>query len=176
LDVIGYAQRYFDTASRTLQNKDFEGARMHNLNPTAPITLKLEARQIGRKNALVPSWNLELRDLPEPLTLKALLEQIVRSEVEKYNQRQSNSKFVRALTQTQLEAAAESGKISLGGHEAQAQYADAREAVETALLAFQDGLYHVFLNDAQLEDLDAKIVPRDGMSLLFLRLVALAGG
>ena len=101
------------------------------------LTIKLEARQIGRKNALVPSWNLELTDLPEPLTLKALLERIVRSEVEKYNQRQSDSKFVRALTQTDLETAAETGKISLGGRETEARHADAGEAIETAMLAFQ---------------------------------------
>jgi hypothetical protein len=140
------------------------------------LNLKLEARQIGRKNALVPSWNLELTDLPDPLTLKALLERIVRSEVEKYNQRQSDAKFVRALTQSDLETAAESGKISLGGRETEAQHADAGEAIETAMLAFKDGLYYVFLNDEQLESLDEKINPRDGMSLLFLRLVALAGG
>jgi hypothetical protein len=140
------------------------------------LTLKLEARQIGRKNALVPNWNLELPDLPEPLTLKILLERIVRSEVEKYNQRQSDAEFVRALTQSDLETAAETGKISLGGRETEAQYADPNEAIETAMLAFKDGLYYVFLNDEQLESLDEKINPRDGMSLLFLRLVALAGG
>jgi hypothetical protein len=140
------------------------------------LTLKLEARQIGRKNALVPSWNLELTDLPNPLTLKTLLERIVRSEVEKYNQRQSDAKFVRALTQTDLESAAETGKISLGGRETEAQHADASEAIKTAMLAFKDGLYYVFLNDEQLESLDEKIEVKSGMSLLFLRLVALAGG
>jgi hypothetical protein len=149
---------------------------MNTTQHLKPLTIKLEARQIGRKNALVPSWNLELTDLPEPLTLKILLERIVRSEVEKYNQRQSDAKFVRALTQSDLESAAETGKISLGGRETEALHADATEAVETAMLAFKDGLYYVFLNDEQLESLDEKIIPRDGMSLLFLRLVALAGG
>ena len=137
-------------------------------------TITLEARQIGRKNALVPSWNLTL-PLEPTATLRELLEMIVRSEVEKYNQRQSDNTFVRALTHAQLESAAETGKISLGGNET-ARHADTGEAVETAMLAFKDGLYYVFLNDEQLESLDEKINPRDGMSLLFLRLVALAGG
>ena len=142
---------------------------------TATTTITLEAKQIGRRNALVPSWNLHL-ELPDEITLQALLELIVRSEVEAYNGRQRDAKFVRALTQPELEAAAETGKISLGGRETEAQYANPDEAVETAILAFQDGLYYVFLNDQQLEHLDEKIQTRDGMNLLFLRLVALAGG
>ena len=142
---------------------------------TTQRSIKLEAKQIGRKNALVPSWQIEL-PLPERVTLRDLLAMIVRSEVEAYNGRQRDAQFVRALTQSQLEAAAETGKISLGGREAEALFADAGEAVETAILAFQDGLYYVFLNDEQLEDLNAEIETKDGMSLMFLRLVALAGG
>lgn len=129
-----------------------------------------------RKAALLPSWNLELHNLPETLTLRILLERIVISEVEAYNLRQKDTQFVRALTQNQLEAAAEVGKISMGGRETEALWADPQQAVETALLAFTDGLYYVFLNDQQLERLEEEITVSSEMSLLFLRLVALAGG
>jgi hypothetical protein len=143
---------------------------------TTPLTITLEAKQIGRKATLVPSWNLELHNLPEPLTLRILLKRIVISEVEAYNLRQKDAQFVRTLTQNQLESAAEVGKIDMGGRETEALVADPQATVETALLAFTDGLYYVFLNDHQLESLEEEVRVSPQMSLLFLRLVALAGG
>jgi hypothetical protein len=49
-------------------------------------------------------------------------------------------------------------------------------AVTTALQAFTDGLYFVFLDDVQQQDLDAEVLVRPESRLTFIRLVALPGG
>jgi hypothetical protein len=49
-------------------------------------------------------------------------------------------------------------------------------AVETALLAFEDGLYSVLIDDEPVDGLDEVVVISPHMRVLFLRLVALAGG
>jgi hypothetical protein len=49
-------------------------------------------------------------------------------------------------------------------------------AVAVALQAFEDGLYFVFLDGQQQEDLDAEVRLRPDSTLTFIRLVALAGG
>ena len=138
-------------------------------------TLTLEAKQMGRRAALVPSWTLEL-PLESPVTLQKLLETIVQSEVHAYNTRQRDAKFVRALTEQDMADGAERGKIDPGGREVDAPLADTLDAQREAIQAFKDGLYYVFLNDTQLERLEAAVDTSAPMRLLFLRLVALAGG
>jgi hypothetical protein len=53
---------------------------------------------------------------------------------------------------------------------------DAAAAVDAALLAFGDGFFKVFVGDIELADGDSPLSVADGTSLLFLRLVPLAGG
>jgi hypothetical protein len=68
------------------------------------------------------------------------------------------------------------GKVDAGGREGASAEVDERAAVETALLAFEDGLYFVFVDDAQQESLDGEVRLRPDSRVTFLRLVALAGG
>jgi len=53
---------------------------------------------------------------------------------------------------------------------------DAAAAVDAALLAFEDGLFKVFVAERELADDDDPVVLADGAQLLFLRLMPLAGG
>jgi hypothetical protein len=69
----------------------------------------------------------------------------------------------------------EQGKVDSGGSELD-QKVEAQPAVEVALQAFEDGLYFVFVDDNQIEDLDAMVALKPTSQLLFLRLVPLVGG
>ena len=63
----------------------------------------------------------------------------------------------------------------MGGEDLQ-QSVDEERAVEAAFSTFRDGLYFVFIDDVQVESLDAPVSLRPESELLFLRLVPLAGG
>ncbi len=134
----------------------------------------LEAKQIGRRAALVPSWTLQI-EYDQQLNLRDLITRVVLEEVQAFHNRQRDARLVRVLTEGQIQDGIEAGKIDSLGRESQ-QDINPAEAIQTALLAFEDGLYYVFIGNEQITSLDAPILFRPQMDVLFLRLVALAGG
>ncbi|PYE54154.1 hypothetical protein [Deinococcus yavapaiensis] len=110
-----------------------------------------------------------------PATLRTLLEDLVRQEVERFNDRQERQTLLHVLSERQLVDGASRGKVVSGGQE-QAQHAAVDDAVHVAIRAFRDGLYFVFLDERQLEDLDEELQVTNASTLLLLRLTPLAGG
>ena len=141
-------------------------------------TITIEGKQFGRGRVLFPSWSMPLPPESEEgrLTLRDLIARVVREEVAAFNDRQEARRLVRALTEREIAAGAERGKIDMGGREEALQEADGSAAVDAALLAFEDGLYYVFVDDEQAQALDAPVRLRADSRVTFLRLVALAGG
>jgi hypothetical protein len=111
----------------------------------------------------------------EVVTLRQLLEVLVSHELAAYERRRTSSRTLRVLTPSDLARGAETGRF---GREARGVPAapPLDEAVARAIEAFTDGLYFVFLDDVQLEDLDAFLGIESHSRLRLVRLVALAGG
>lgn len=137
-------------------------------------TLVISGKVLGKTRPVFTDWELELAD-DRPTTLRSLLSEIVRAEVAAFQARQSQRRLIQILSPAQIRLGLEQGKIESGGSELN-QDVNAETAVETALQAFEDGLYFVFLDDQQQENLDDAISLQPNSQLLFLRLVALVGG
>lgn len=139
-------------------------------------TLLVEARLIGRHRPLFSGWHI---DLPDPggdsLRLRHLITRVVLEEVEAFHQRQEERRLARLLSPLEIEAGRAKGKIDSGEHGARPQ-ADPDAAVATALQAFEDGLYYVFVDGVQQTALDNEVFLRSESQVTFLRLVALVGG
>lgn len=134
--------------------------------------MHVETKIVGRRTP----FERQAIELPDgPHTLRSLLEHLVRGEVAAYDERQGRAGLVRVLTGRELEAGAQGGRIVVAPQE-RAGRVSADEAVATALRAYGDGLYYVFLDDRQIEDLSAPLDLRPDSTLLLLRLTALAGG
>ena len=56
------------------------------------------------------------------------------------------------------------------------QIVNVEDSIATALQAFEDGLYFVFIDDIQQTNLDAEVFPKTNSKIVFLRLTALTGG
>jgi hypothetical protein len=144
-----------------------------------PAMVTIEGRVLGQRRPLFEEWTLalppEAEDRGERLTLRALIERVVRAEVERFRERQAERRLVRALTEADIQRGLMKGKVSAGGSDLD-QAVDADEAVATALLGFEDGLYYVFVDDVQQEELGREVTLRPESRVMFLRLVALAGG
>ncbi len=142
-------------------------------------TITIEGKVFGQKRPLFADWRMSLpreaASAGEGLTLRALITGIVREEVQAFRARQEERRLVRALTKAEIERGLMKGKIDMGGREAETE-ADPQAAVEAALLAFEDGVYYVFVDGEQALDLDASVVVQPDSRVTFLRLVALAGG
>ena len=141
-------------------------------------TLTIEAKIVGQKHPLFTDYRLPLP--PEAtdagrMTLRDLITRVVLQEVEGFRQRQEEQRLARVLSPQAIDRGAQRGKIAPGERD-YTQDVDADAAVSTALQAFEDGLYFVFLDDVQQESLDQTVFVGEDSRMMFVRLVALAGG
>lgn len=83
---------------------------------------------------------------------------------------------LRALTEWQINEAAEVGKITMGASEVGQQKVDVEAAIDAACVAFEDGLVIVVIDEVQQRELDRQIFLADNSQITFLRMTLLAGG
>lgn len=102
--------------------------------------------------------------------LKDLIINLVNIEIDKYE----NHTF-KVLSQEDINTMVDLGKISFGFKYREHDRVNREEAVNIALLAFEDGLFVVFINDVQVESLTNKLVLNDNDVLSFIRLTMLSG-
>lgn len=143
------------------------------------LEFTVEAKVIGHKQPLFTDWRIELPPIDENrgdhLKLRDLITSIVLKEVEAFQRRQEERKLARVMSRQEIERSAISGKVDPGERDLP-QQVHAEEAVAVALQAFEDGLYFVFIDDAQQTSLDGEVFLKTNSKVVFLRLTALAGG
>jgi hypothetical protein len=137
--------------------------------------LHVEAAVAGRKRAGASDHQLQVPLEAGPTRLRDLIEAIVRAEVLAFTERAVDERLVRVLTEKEISEGLASGAVRSGGREVAADV-DPDEAVATAQVAQQDGLYQAFVDDEPVDDLDTVVALRNGTRVMFLRLVPLAGG
>lgn len=136
-------------------------------------------KSLGQKKKLFEDWSIPLP--PEfrgdnGVTLRQVIESVVRAEVGAFKERQQDRQLVRALTSKQIESGAAKGKIQSGGSDVPLQEVDEESAVGTALQAFEDGLYLVVIDEDEQTSLDQQVFVQDDSQIVFIRLTLLAGG
>lgn len=141
--------------------------------------LLIETRVLGRKARPLDRWSVPLPPSHDEgggdgLTLRELITRIVRAEVGAFRERQRAMRLVRVLSDVEIAAAAERGKVDSGGRPPAAPV-DEEGAVATALQGFEDGLYLVVLDGVEQRDLDAQVYLSEDSHIVFLRLTFLAG-
>jgi hypothetical protein len=141
--------------------------------------LTISGKSIGRRKPLFADFSVPpplLSHEGDAITLRDVIEHVVREEVSAFKKRQQDRVVFRALTARQIEEAADGGKIASGGSEVPPQEVDPDAAVGTAIVAFEDGLYFVVIDDEQVKELDQQVFLRPDSRITFIRLTLLAGG
>jgi hypothetical protein len=141
--------------------------------------LTVSGKSLGRRKPLFADFSA-----PPPAdfedggstTLRKLIECVIRHEVAEFQNRQAGCEFIRVLTERDIEAGLEAGRVESGGSEVGVQAIDEDRAVAVGLQAFEDGLYLVAVDGAEQRDLDAQIFLKPDSRLTFIRLSLLAGG
>ena len=150
------------------------------------VAVRVSATVTGHRRRGIREHDLVL-ELPSgldgaPCTASArqLITAAVTAEVAAFQARAEEATLVRVLTEKALLDDLAAGAVRLGGPrdeaEPQAPAVDLVGAIEAALLAFEDGIFKVFVGDDELTSDDEQVTIADGTALLFLRLVPLAGG
>ena len=106
-------------------------------------------------------------------TTKDLITELVKINVEKFNKKIDEKDILSIMTNENIAKAARIGKIGDEVHGD--KKANLEKAFDTAYLAFEDGLYCIFINDEQTEKLDDILNLKDGDILTLIRLTMLAG-
>lgn len=106
-------------------------------------------------------------------TTKDLITELVKINVEKFNKKIDERDILSIMTNENIAKAARIGKIGDEVHGD--KKANLKKALDTAYLAFEDGLYCIFINDEQTEKLDDSLNLKDGDILTLIRLTMLSG-
>jgi hypothetical protein len=144
------------------------------------MTMYVSAKTVGQRKAHFTDWEVPIPPQGNKnggqITLRDLIAGIVANEVEAFVQRQEARRLPQVMTKAAIDAAAVRGKIATGTQVENEQVVNLEEAIGTALLAFEDGWYYVFIDETQYHSLDSEVFVKPQSRVLFLRLVPLAGG
>lgn len=144
------------------------------------MNIIVSAKTVGQRRHNFTDWSVPLPpDVQRQggiITLRDLISRIVDTEVAAYNERQEQRRLPQVLTKAAIEAQAATGKVDSGARETEPQFAEVDQAIGTALQAFEDGFYFVFIDEVQYHSLDSEIFVKPNSQVLFLRLIPLAGG
>jgi len=143
------------------------------------ITLIIEGKVVGQKRPIFTDWHVELPPVNanngDRLKLRDLITSIVVKEVDAFITRQEERKLARVMSRQEIEQGLESGKVDVGERNLE-QKINTADAIATALQAFEDGLYFVFIDEVQQTNLDSEVFLKTNSKVIFLRLTALVGG
>ena len=136
------------------------------------MKIYIRIKSAGRRRPVLENVPYEISDNIQ--NVRDLLTEIVKIEVNKYNEKGTDVQIIPFLTSEEIEEQAETGKISFGRIYAEKK-ADKNKAIENALQCYQDGIVRVFQNEKELDGLDAKIHMQENDSFTFMKLTFLAG-
>lgn len=137
------------------------------------MQLTIKSKQLGKKRAIGQSI-IEIADLPQNATLQNLITNVVKQQVSAFNQRKENPTILSILSKENIAKQSEKGKIGFNDSY-NAQQANEQQAIDNALLAFEDGIYCVFVGEEQIENLNQNIEVTENTIVTFVRLTFLAG-
>lgn len=136
------------------------------------MLIYVTVKSLGRRKNWLTRQPLELA--ATPATLRELITFIVQENVRQFREKQTDASFIPYLTSQDIEQQAHIGKVGCREiHDD--RLPDEQQAVDTALLAFEDGLYKVFLREQEVTGLDENIQLAPGDEAAFIRLTMLAG-
>lgn len=139
------------------------------------MLIQFSIKQLGKKRPFIERKSIEIVGEYHTLySLQELLTQIVSQQVTEFNQKRSEKSLFTFFQENELQAEAQTGRVRFGEIYNDTQ-ANLEKAIETVLLAFEDGLMAVFVNDDQIEKLNQEISLDENSVFTFVRLTFLAG-
>jgi len=136
------------------------------------MRVAITVKSIGkRKNALT---RLPVELPHKPQSLRALITALVEWNVHGLQQRQQQLSIFKYLSESEVVERAMNGKVGFGAIYNEG-LPDISEAVATAILAFEDGLYRVFIGDAEVDALDEPLTLQEDDEIALIRFTMLAG-
>lgn len=129
-------------------------------------------KAVGKRKPVLELVESSLPD--DTACLEDAIRAIVTDQVRQFNDRSLDQAIFSYLSPEQLEDQAQAGKVGF-----QAAYddrkADEAKSIQTALQAFEDGIYKVLMDEHVVESLREPLVIRPEAIFTFIRLTMLSG-
>lgn len=138
------------------------------------MQITISVKQPGRKHALIDRQSLEVEALSDHPSLRELLVAVVKQQVTAYNNKPLEKNLLPFLSAEQIESGVANGKAGFGSIYNENK-ADLQKAIDTALQAFEDGLFAVFIKEEEIKQLTDKFSLNSDTVITFVRLTFLAG-
>ncbi|HBW34218.1 hypothetical protein [Desulfosporosinus sp. BICA1-9] len=132
----------------------------------------VSVKQAGKRKEYITKKELVLAGTPS--SLRELLTEIVQINVAEYNKKAVEPWIMKYLSAEETENQIKTGKVGFGERKSDKQ-ADVQKAIETVILAFEDGIYRIFNGDNEMPSLDETISLQEEDVLTFIRFTMLAG-
>ncbi|MCU4173792.1 hypothetical protein [Carboxylicivirga sp. N1Y90] len=137
------------------------------------MKLSFTLKSLGKKRAYINKVGLEI-DISSKTCIRELLQQVVSQQVNTFNMRKEERNLLVYLNEDTVNHQAETGQIKFD-ERYNSTMADEEKAKTTVLMAFEDGLIALFINEKQFEDVNQAITLKENDSITFIRLTFLAG-
>lgn len=141
------------------------------------MEIKVTVKQLGKKHPILAEQKLDISYNDVNISLENLLKLIVQQQVEAFNAKSfelEDEDYSKNPTESYLNILTDTGKVGFGSIYNQKK-ADLQKAQENAIQAFEDGMFAVFYNDEQIENLSQTINLSVHHTFTFIRLTFLAG-
>ena len=141
------------------------------------MEIKVTVKQLGKKYPVLSEQKIEIAYEDSNISLENLLELIVQQQVDAFNAKSfelEDEDYAKIPQDSYLNILTDTGKVGFGSIY-NLKKADVQKAQENAIQAFEDGMFAVFYNDEQLEDLTQTIDLSLQHPFTFIRLTFLAG-
>lgn len=134
------------------------------------MELRLQLKRLGKKKVKEVPFTLE----ENPQNLEELLITCVKNQVEAFNSKRTEVNVIGFLSPAKIQEKAQSGKIEFG-ELANTDLANLQKAIDNVFLAFQDGLFLVFVDDNEITALETPLELHSQSVIAFIRMTFLVG-
>ena len=134
--------------------------------------ITVTVKQLGRKRNKIDEEKFYLENKPE--NVGELIREAVRTCVTGYNERVRRGENTEPLSAEKIENMSEVGKIAFGINYGE-KTADEQSAIDTAIQAYEDGLFRIFIGDDETGELSSPVDISEGERVTFIKLTMLTG-
>jgi len=136
------------------------------------MKLFVNVKQAGTRKNFITQEEIILDS--KPSTLRELIGAIITKNVENFNNKITEEKLIDYLTKEEIDDKLTLGKVSFNELHNKSM-ANLNKALEEAYIAYEDGLYRVFIDNTEAGKLDGQFELKDESVLTFIRFTMLSG-
>ncbi|WP_408894126.1 hypothetical protein [Paenibacillus taichungensis] len=132
----------------------------------------ITVKSLGKRK---PALAKQAAELPETTdTLRQLIKNMVAQQLKALQDKKNEAEWLAYLMPEDIQELGAAGKVGFGAIYNEG-VPDVEGAMDTAVTAYEDGLFKVFLNDEEVQALDDPLIIQENDNVVFIRFTMLAG-